>query len=143
MAAVSIRYARAFAEVLFAHKLDSDRALRELNDAVQLTQASSDLRRAWENPSVPAAQKVRLLTAIAQRSGYSTETRHFLAVIIEHRRISMLPQIARQLQLEIDRRLEVTEPEGVVAHTLAKSDQRELEARIAQASGGRSVRASY
>src|SRR5438105_4709450 len=94
MAAVSIRYARAFAEVLFAHKLDSDRALRELNDAVQLTQASSDLRRAWENPSVPAAQKVRLLTAIAQRSGYSTETRNFLAVIIEHRRISMLPKIA-------------------------------------------------
>ncbi len=143
MAAVSIRYARAFAEVLFARKLDTERALQELRDALQLTQASVELRRVWENPSIPAAQKVGLLDAIAERAGYLAEVRSFLAVIIEHRRIAMLPQIVRQLQAEVDRRLGITEAEITVAHPLSGDAQRELEQRIAQATGGRSLRANY
>ena len=143
MAAVGIRYARAFAEVVFAHKLDAERSLRELRDALQLTQSSLDLRRVWENPSIPAAQKIAVLDAIARRSGYLPEVRAFLAVIIEHRRIAMLAQIVRQLQAEVDRRLGITEAEVTVAHPLSGDAQRELEQRIALATGGRSLRANY
>jgi F-type H+-transporting ATPase subunit delta len=143
VAAVSIRYARAFAEAVFAHKLDGERSLRELGDAVQLAQANLNLRRVWENPSIPAAQKTALLDAIVARTGYLPEVRSFLAVIIEHRRINILPQIVRQLQLEMDRRMGVTEAEVTVAHELTADVQRDLEQRIAQATGGRSLRANY
>ena len=143
MAAVSIRYARAFADVLFAHKLDPSRALAELNDVVELVGSNVALRRVWENPAIPAVQKVALLDAIARRTGYSKEVRNFLAVMIEHRRVALLPQITRHLQQEIDTRQGVTEAEITVARALAPEDQRALEAQIARASGGRAVRAKY
>src|SRR5205809_5475606 len=119
MAAVSMRYARAFADVLFAHKLDLLRATGELRDVVELIASSDALRRVWQNPSIPAAQKIKLLDSIAQRTGYCKEVRNFLAVIIEHRRIALLPQIARQLQQEIDARQGVTAADITVAHALA------------------------
>src|SRR5215470_698553 len=101
MAAVSIRYARAFAEVLFAHKLDPASAVGQLNDVEQLLAANDVLRRVWENPAIPSEQKVAVLDGIAKKTGYSREVRNFLAVIIEHRRVALLPQISRQLQQEI------------------------------------------
>jgi F-type H+-transporting ATPase subunit delta len=143
MAAVSLRYARAFADVLFAHKLDSATALRELSDVAELVGSNVTLRRVWENPAIPASQKIALLDAIVQRTAYSKEARNLLAVIIQHRRVALLPQIVRQLQQEIDSRQGVTEAQITVARALAPEDQRELEAQIARASGGGGVRATY
>src|SRR6266851_1469564 len=108
MSAISIRYARAFADVLFAHKLDSAAAINQLKDVVELTDSNDALRRVWQNPAIPAKQKVGLLDSIAHRQGYSPEARNFMAVIIEHRRVALLPQITRQLQQEIDARQGVT-----------------------------------
>src|SRR5205823_5979708 len=124
-------------------RLDPARAVRELNEAVEVIDSSASLRRVWQNPAIAFPQKAALLDSIAQRTGYSQEARNFLAVIIEHRRIALLPQIARQLQQEIDTRQGVTEANITVAHALAPEEQRELEARIAQASGSGAIRANY
>ena len=143
MAAVSIRYARAFADVLFDRKLDAARATRELSEVVELVRSNDALRKVWENPSVPAEQKVRLLDAIAKRGGYAAEIRNFIAVVVDHRRIALLPQIARQVQTEINRRLGMTEAEITIARDLGGKERTELERQIAQATGQRSVRATY
>ena len=143
MAAVSIRYARAFADVLFEHKLDAARATRELSEVIDLVHSNDALRKVWENPSVPAEQKVRLLDAITKRIGYGTEVRNFIAIVVDHRRIALLPQIARQVQIEINRRLGITEADITVARELGAKERSELERQIAQATGQRSVRANY
>lgn len=143
MAAVSIRYARAFADVLLEHKLDAARATGEVNDVVTMMRENDALRKVWENPAIPADQKRNLLTAIAGRAGWSTETKNFISVIIDHARIALLPEIARQLQNEMNRRLGITEADVTVSRQLAADEQRELEAQIARTTGGKSVRAHY
>jgi F0F1-type ATP synthase delta subunit len=69
MASVASTYARAFADVVLSAKLDAQRAIGELRRIVGLLAQSSDLRRVWENPAVPAEQKRHLLDAIVHRDG--------------------------------------------------------------------------
>jgi F-type H+-transporting ATPase subunit delta len=143
MAVVSIRYARAFADVLLDHRLDATRAMNDVNEVVELLRSNDALRKVWENPSIPADQKRNLLDAIAKRAGWSTEVHNFVVVIIDHRRVALLPEIARQLQMELNRRLGITEAEVTVARQLSPAEQRDLEQHIARTTGGKSVRAHY
>ncbi|HZU21592.1 MAG TPA: ATP synthase F1 subunit delta [Terriglobales bacterium] len=143
MAVVSIRYARALADVVFLRSLDAARAIAQVNEAADLLRSNESLRKVWENPAIPADQKRNLLDAIAARAGWSTEVHNFLAVIIDHRRVPLFADIARQLQAELDRRMGVTEAEITVARQLSPDEQRELEQTIARSTGGKSVRAHY
>lgn len=143
MAAVSIRYARAFADVLLQHRLDATRAMSEVNEVAELLRSNDALRKVWENPAIPPEQKRNLLDAISKRAGWSTETHNFIAVIIDHRRVAMLPDIAQQLQNELNRRLGITEAEVTVARQLSPDEQRDLEQHIARTIGGNSVQARY
>ncbi|MBV8205517.1 MAG: ATP synthase F1 subunit delta [Acidobacteria bacterium] len=143
MAIVSIRYARAFADVLLQHGLDAARCLNEVNEAREMLRSSDGLRRVLENPSISLEQKSNLLAALAQRAAWAPETLHFLAVVTEHRRISMLPEIARRLQLELDRRMGITEAEITVSRPLPPEEQHDLELHISRTAGGRGVRATY
>jgi F-type H+-transporting ATPase subunit delta len=101
------------------------------------------LRKDWENPTIPAEQKRNLLEAIAKRAGWSTEVHNFVAVVIDHGRVALLPDIAGQLQSELNRRLGITEAEVTVSRQLSPDEQRDLEQNIARTTGGRSVRAHY
>lgn len=143
MALVSIRYARAFAEVLLEHGLDATRAMSEVNQVVEVLRSNDALYKIWENPSVPPEQKRNLLDAIAQRAGWSTEVHNFVGVIIDHRRVALLPEIARQLQTELNRRLGITEAEVTAARELSAAEQSELEQHIVRTTRGKSVRAHY
>jgi F-type H+-transporting ATPase subunit delta len=143
MAVVSIRYARAFADVLLQHQLDAARVMGEVNEVAELLRSNDALRKVWENPAIPADQKRNLLDAIAKRAGWSTETHNFMAVVIDHRRVPLLPDIAQQLQKELNRRLGVTEAEVTVARQLSADEQRDLEQHIARTTSGNSVRAHY
>ena len=143
MAVVSIRYARAFADVLLEHGLDTTGAMRQVNEVVELVRVNHALDKVWENPSIPADQKRNLLDAIAQRAGWLTEVHNFIGVIIDHRRVALLPEIARQLQTELNRRLGITEAEVTVARELSPAEQQELEQHIVRTTGGKSVHAQY
>jgi F0F1-type ATP synthase delta subunit len=67
MASVASTYARAFADVVLGAHLDASRALTELRAIASLLNESSELRRVWENPAIPAEQKRAVLDAISQR----------------------------------------------------------------------------
>src|SRR5437764_9428607 len=125
MAVVSIRYARAFADVLLQHRLDAARAMGEVNEVAELLRSNDTLRKVWENPAIPADQKRNLFDAIAKRAAWSTETHNFIAVIIDHHRVPLLPDIAQQLQSELNRRLGITEAEVTVARQLSPDEQRD------------------
>lgn len=143
MAGVSIRYARAFVDVLFDRQLDAARVMSEVNESMEMLHSNDSLRKVLETPSIPAEQKRSLLDSIAQRAGWSKETHNFLAVVIDHRRVALLPEIARQLQVEVNRRLGITEAEVTVSRALSADERRELEARIAQTTESGKVLAHY
>ena len=142
MAAVTSRYARAFAEVVIEQKLDSGKTVEQVRSLVELFGSSPELRAVWENPAVPAEQKHGLLDAIAKRTGVSRQVRNFLAVLIDRGRIADLPQIGRQFEAELDRALGLVEAEVSSARDLGDDEKRALEAQLARVTG-RKVRARY
>src|SRR6185369_2455449 len=67
MASVTIRYARALAEVVLDQKLIPGRIREQVHSVEQLVESNPDLRSIWENPAVPSVQKRKLLDAIARK----------------------------------------------------------------------------
>jgi F-type H+-transporting ATPase subunit delta len=142
MASVASTYARAFADVVFATHLDAGRALGGLRQIAALFAESVELRRVWENPAVPADQKLKLLDAIAQRDAIEKPVRNLIAVLIDHRRLRFLPRIVEQLEKELDSRLGFTQAQISSARELGEGEKRTLEAQIEKTTG-RKVRARY
>jgi F-type H+-transporting ATPase subunit delta len=142
VASVASTYARAFADVVFAAHLDAVRAIGGLQRIATLFTQSVELRRVWENPAVPADQKLKLLDAIVQREGIEKHVRNLVAVLIDHRRLPFLPRIVEQLEKELDSRLGFAEAQISSARELGDAEKRSLEAQIEKTTG-KKVRASY
>jgi F-type H+-transporting ATPase subunit delta len=142
MASVASTYARAFADVVLSAHLDADRCIAELRAISDLLAESSELRRVWENPAIPADQKRRVLDVIAERDGVSLQVRNLVAVLIDHRRIHFLDPIIRQLEKELDARLGVAEAEITSARDLGAAEKREFEVQVGKLTG-KKVRARY
>jgi F-type H+-transporting ATPase subunit delta len=142
MAEVNSRYARALVDAVGDMKLAQHAVLQQLRTLVGLVSASPDLRRVWENPAIPADQKRRLLDAIVAREGTVKAVRNFVAVLIDNRRIAALPEIAKQVEVEMVRRLGMAEAEVTSARELSAEERRELESQMERLTG-RKVRAHY
>src|SRR3954468_16004290 len=102
MAAVASRYARALTDVIFSDKLDAAKTIQDLKDVSSELHSSHDLRFAWESPAVPQDKKLKLLDAIASQSGMSKQTRNFIGILIEKRRLNLLPEMIEQVQAQVN-----------------------------------------
>jgi F-type H+-transporting ATPase subunit delta len=142
MASVPSTYARAFADVVFSAHLDAARAVDGLRQIAGLFEQSAELRRVWENPAVPAAQKRKLLDVIVQRDGIDRPVRNLVAVLIDHRRLNFLLRIVEQFERELDRRMGLADAQISSARELGDAEERTLEAEIAKLTG-KKVRAQY
>ena len=142
MASVASTYARAFADVVTSARLDSDRSIAELRTIDSLLAESSELRRVWENPAIPAEQKRRVLDVVAERDGISKQVRNLVAVLIDHRRVHFLGPIIAQLEKELDARLGFAEAQITSSRELGDAEKREFEAQVGKLTG-KKVRARY
>lgn len=142
MASVTSTYARAFADAVFESKFDAARASRELRTITAVLAESVDLRRVWENPSIPAEQKRAVLDAIVAREAIARPVRNFVAVLIDHRRIPFLEQIVQHFEREVNERLGFVEAEITSARDLTDGEKQELEAQVGKLAGRR-VKARY
>ena len=142
MASVVSTYARAFADVVLDAHLDASRAIGGLRRIAALLAESTELRRVWENPAVPAEQKRRLLDAIVGREGIEQHVRNLVAVLIDHRRIAFLVRIAEQLEKELDARLGFAEAHITSARELGDAEKRALEVQVQKVTG-KKVRARF
>jgi F-type H+-transporting ATPase subunit delta len=136
------RYARAFADVVIVKKLDPRKVEDELGAFVTIVESVPVLRTVWENPSVEARQKRAVLDRIITHIGGSRMLRNFVAVLIDHRRVAALPDIARQFELDLNERLGMADAEVTSARELSVSEKRALEARVGEVTG-KKVRARY
>lgn len=142
MASVASTYARAFADVVFSTHLDANRALGGLHRIADLLHESTELRRVWENPAVPADQKRKLLDVIVEREGIERYVRNLVAVLIDHRRVQFLGRIIEQLKKELDARMGFAEAEITSARALGDAEKRALESQVAKVTG-KKVRAQF
>jgi len=136
------RYARAFADVVIEKQLDPRAVEDELWSFVRIVESVPDLRTVWENPSVEAGQKHAVLDRIITHMGGSRMLRNFVAVLIDHRRVAALPEIARQFELDLNERMGLADAEVTSARELSDTEKRVLEARVGEVTG-KKVRARY
>jgi F-type H+-transporting ATPase subunit delta len=142
MALIVGRYARAFADLVLDHKLDVQRTLDEVSAFSQVLEQSSELRRVWESPAIPVEQKRSLLDSLTKRMRAQQLVRNLVAVLIDQRRIAVVPHVARELERELNRRLGFSEAEILSARELSVEEKRALEKQIERLTG-RKVRARY
>lgn len=142
MASVTNTYARAFADVVIAHRLDALAAQAETQQIARLVQESKELREAWDNPSIPVEQKRAVLDGIVQRAGISKPVRNFIAVIIDHGRTRLLEDIAAQLGRELNQRLGFADAEVTSVRELMPQERSAME-RDLQRVTGKKIRATY
>ena len=142
MAVYSSRYARAFAQVVAANRIDAASAQQQLADFAATIDENRELRELLMNPSVAQEQKVRILDAIAKRLGMFPQVRNFVAVIVEHQRLGDLNEILSNYATVADEQSGLIEAQIISAYPLNEEDQKQLEAQIARKAGGQ-VRSTY
>jgi F-type H+-transporting ATPase subunit delta len=142
MAAIASRYARALVEVVIEQKIDPAAAVQQVNEMVAAVAESDDLRRVWESPAVGTDQKHAVLDAIAGQSGTLRPVRNFFAVLVDHGRIPMLAQIARQFETELNNQLGFVEAGITSSRQLSPQEKQELEVQVGRITG-KKVRARY
>ncbi len=142
MAAIASRYARALVEVVLEQKIEPATAVQQVNDMVGAVGESDQLRMVWESPAIPAEQKRKLLDAIASQSGTLRPIRNFFAILIDHGRIPMLAQIARQFETELNTQLGFVEADITSSRQLSTEEKQGLESQVANMTG-KKVHARY
>jgi len=95
-----------------------------------------------ENPAVEHQQKLHLLDAITSRMEASRALRNFMAVLVDHRRIGQVEEIAQQFRHELNQRLGIAEAQVSSARELTQGEKELLQKQMA-AITGKVVQATY
>lgn len=142
MAAVAGRYARAFAEVAAAQNMDPEKTIQELDQLNALFAGNHELHSVFLNPAVPHEQKLGLVDALVKKMGGSKMLRNFLAVLIDHRRVGQIGEIAREFREQLDERMGIADAQVSSARELSAAEKKTLEAQLAEVTG-KKIRAHY
>ena len=142
MAAVLGRYARAYADVAVKQKLNPEKTITEFEQMAAVIHSSKELRNVLDNPAVSREEKLNLLDSIVKHVGATRMLRNFLAVLIDHRRISNIGEVVEQFKQELDRRLGFADAKVSSVRELTSAEKKALEQQLATITG-KIVRATY
>ena len=142
MASVTSTYARAFADVVMANRLDPAKTLSETQQIAGLVRENKDLREVWENPSIPSDQKRAVLDSIVKRARISQPVRNFVAVVMDKGRMKFFGEIVEQFREDLNQQLGIADAEITTARDLSAQERAELERDLAQVTG-KKIKARY
>jgi len=139
LSAVAARYANALADVVTgsASTLNPQQAVAELRSFEDVLRESAPLQNALVTPAVAGSRKRAVVGRIADTLKLSRVTRNFLFVLIDHRRIALLPDVIRNFEEVVDARLGFAQAEVSSAATLSEVEQRTLTAKLERLTGKR------
>jgi F-type H+-transporting ATPase subunit delta len=137
MAAFVARYASAFADVVTAAKLDTAAIDSQLTDFLATWQGSPELREFFENPAVPATQKVEILDKLNARMGLQKELRNLIAVLIDNGRIGHVSEVAAAYRRILQEQMGIRPAEITTARELGNDEREKLIAEVARLAGAR------
>ena len=142
MAAFVSRYANAFADVVTAAKLDTAAIDSQLSDFLTTWEGSLELRDFFENPAVPAVQKVEFLDKLNAKLKLQKELRNLIAVLISNDRIAHIGEVAQAYRRLLQEQLGIRPAEITTARVLETKERDELVAEIARLAGSK-IEASF
>ncbi len=135
MSVFSLRYARAFQQVVAAQHLDVNGVRQQLNDFSETLGNSRDLREFLGNPSLEPADKLKVLDAVAVRVGLEKTVRNFIAVLMEHERLGSLDEIVAEFRTISDEANGIAEVQIVSAKPLAEDERNLLQWKAGELAG--------
>ena len=105
--AAASRYARALVDVVFepSAAVKVEDAVAQLRAIEQLLAESSDLRVALTTPAIQNSRKRAAMGKLLDEIGVSRVIRNFIYVIIDHRRVALLPEIREAFETLTDERM--------------------------------------
>jgi F-type H+-transporting ATPase subunit delta len=142
MAAFVARYARAFADVVTAEKLDTAALDQQFNDFLATWDESAELRDFFVNPAVAATQKIAILDQLNIKLGLRKELRNLLAVLIKNDRIGEVRDVAEAYRVELQARQGIRPVEIVTAREINEEDRAGLLAGVGKLAGAK-IQASF
>ena len=139
LSAVATRYAKALADVTTANgaALKPADALTELRAFEAALNASHELQNALSTPAVPASRKRAVVGRLADLLQLSQVARNFLFVLIDHRRIALLPAILSDFELIVDERLGFARAEVSSPTELTEAQRGAINSELERLSGKR------
>ena len=142
MAAFVSHYARAFADVVTSAHLDTAAIDLQLSDFIATWQGSHELREVYENPAIPALQKVAILDKLNAKLGMQKELRNLIAVLINNDRIAHVEEVVAAYRAELQERQGIRQAEIVTARELSEQERGSLVAGVGKLAGSQ-IQASF
>jgi F-type H+-transporting ATPase subunit delta len=126
--AVARRYAKALFDLIDQQSVEPTRqALHALGQAYG---ESAALRHAIASPAFPEEQKFAVLTALAERFGWSSVGKTFLDQLVKKRRVGFLPEIAAAFAKLVDESKGTQQVVVSSASALSSSEQDRIKTRL-------------
>ena len=123
--ALARRYARAL--LLLGQESDDVGALLgELDELVELTMSSEELRRVLFTPIHPRAERRGVIHELVDRLGLSREIRAFATVLVDQNRTVWLPEIRDSLRELVEQAAGRVEAQVISARPLAQEEAERL-----------------
>jgi F-type H+-transporting ATPase subunit delta len=141
MRTIAQHYADALAEVAISQK-EAKKLRVELRDFLALLRESAQLGILLGSPAVSRANKHALAQALVERMGASRTLRNFLFVVIDQRRVSLLPEIQQAFESQLDALEGVARADVISARQLKESEKKQIRTALERLSGRR-VEAHY
>jgi F-type H+-transporting ATPase subunit delta len=141
MRTIAQHYADALAEVAISQK-SAEKVRRELRDFLALLQESAQLGVLLGSPAVSRANKHAVAQALVERMGASLTLRNVLFVVIDQRRVGLLPEIQQAFEARLDEMEGVARADVRSARELNERERKQLRTVLERLSGRR-VEANY
>ena len=132
--AAAKRYARALFS-LAGDNGEVDRVRSELDTASQLFRDSAELRETLLTPLRPAAERKKVLAAVADQLGFSALMHRFHSYLIDQRRLLDFQTIREEYIRLADEKAGITTATVVSASTLDATAQERLVAALSRRTG--------
>jgi F-type H+-transporting ATPase subunit delta len=137
--AAANRYARALVDVVLSpgSALKPEDAVAQLRAVVQTIADSFELRNALLTPAIQTSRKRAVMGRLLQQLRVPPVIRNFVYVIIDHRRVAIMPEILEAFELVLDERLGFIRAEVTSAEPLDQRRSSEIESELSGLTGKR------
>jgi F-type H+-transporting ATPase subunit delta len=142
--AAASRYARALVDVATDPKLGlkPEDAVSQLRAIEQLVAESSELRIALTTPAIQNSRKRAVMEKLLSDLGAAQVMRNFIFVIIDHRRVALLPEIREAFEMLMDERMGFVRADVSSAAPLDEQQAGALASELSRL-GGRTARLRF
>ena len=137
ISAAAYRYARALTDVVTApgSAVKPEDAVAQVRAVEQLVSASAELRTALMTPAIQPNHKRAVMRKLMDELPVSRVIGNLIFVIIDHRRVSLLPEIREAFEILMDERLGFVRADVTSAAPLGQEQAAQIQSELSRLEG--------